>query len=219
MSIKATPAKPNPREYKSPDRTSIRVPLDDGRMAVVGPNWRPLPLDFHNAAVRNGCVVRRAGATDEGTAGFEPDANKKPAAGPAIAAGTDAAVQVGLLAMLGRDEPGDFNDANGLPDLKVLSRLVGFEVDASQASRVLRALQAEAAQGDEGEEEEDDADGEGATTAAPVAATALAAVRANAADEVDEKTALRNKKKAEIAAKAKQAKKTGDKVRRSAQSA
>lgn len=174
---KPEPAHDNPRLYRNPraDRETIRVDLGDGRMAVVGADWRGLPLDFHNEAVRQGCEVDTQ--TGRYSASDAPDP-KQGAAAPS--AGSDEAVRARVLEMLQRDEEGDFVEATGKPNLRVLTGLCGFTVDQSQASRVLKGLEEEARQ--QALEEQQVADAAAAAqaeaaTADPDAAAAAAAAK------------------------------------------
>lgn len=216
-SVKAKPAKPNPRLYRSPDGDEIRVPLPDGRLAVVGAEWRKLELDFHNAAVREGCEVKAEGGAGNGSGRVkEPAAGDRASGAPQV--GSDEAVRTGLLTMLNRDEPGDFVEATGLPALKVLSKLCGFAVAADQASRVLRALKAEA-DAAAGDEVNDDEGGEsvGGDANDDPAALIDEGGKKKTKDEVDAKEAMRNKRRATATKAAKQAARSGQ--RRSASSA
>jgi hypothetical protein len=218
--VKVTPPKPNPRLYRSPDAEIIRVCLGDGRVATVGPEPRTLGLDFHATAVREGCIVSRAPNDEVGAGDVKPSKQAKGGA----SAGDDSLVERALSTMLEREQPGDFIESSGLPDLAVLSALAGFPVGIEQASRVLRAMQvkfqaaADLAAGDEGEGA---GEGEGEGEASDTVGTAAAAVAAlrQTADEVDAAEAKRNKRKADVARKARAAKKSGEKPARSAQAA
>lgn len=223
-------ATPNPREYRSPDGSQIRVPLDDGRVALVSASWRNLPLDFHASAVREGCQVRKAAGADADTDLSARAVGKAKAKTGAAQAGDDSQIREALFVMFARDQPGDFVESTGLPDLKVLSSLAGYAVDVEQATRVLRAMQAEAeaeaaataaaATGGEGEGEGDSKAADTGETVQKTAGQVATALRnAKAPDEVSAEEAARNKRRADAQRRAKQAQKTGTKPTRSAATA
>lgn len=190
----------NPRQYRNPNpgTPGIRVDLKDGRIAVVGDDWRSLPLDHHNEAVRSGCEV------DTGTGRYSASDEAEPRQGKAApSAGSDDAVRTRVLEMLNRDEPDDFVEATGKPNLKVLSGLCGFTVEQSQASRVLKGLQAEA-QAEKEEEDRVQAEMAAASAAAAEAAAdpeAVEAAQAAAAKKVAERQARAKKALKQVAKK------------------
>lgn len=216
----AKPEPGNPRLYRSPDDSSIRVCVGAG-VAVVGPEWRGLPLHFHNDAVREGCAVKKAAAPVEGEEDTGISARDVKPAGKTKAAvtevGSDELVKAGLATMLQRDAPGDFTAGTGLPDLGVLAKLVGFPVEPEQCARVLRQMQAEADAAGEGEGDGDGEESGDDATAIKTAAQIVTAQRKQAPDEVDLATAQRNKRRMDVQKKAKRAQKTGERPARSAQ--
>ena len=139
MTTKQNPKQEVTRLYRSPLGAPIRACLGSGQVALIGDDWRTLRPEFHRAAVLEGAEVKSSTGTY--SANDVPE-GKKPAGTPLP--GDDAAVRKGLITMLSREKDTDFNKTTGLPNLKALGKLVGFEVSPDQAARVLRALKAEA---------------------------------------------------------------------------
>lgn len=186
MSVKPIPSKPNHREYRTgnDDGSAVRVTLGDGRVALVGKDWRDLPLDFHNKAIRSGCEARRKGDAGDSTVGHSATAEADPSQGTAPPrVGTDAAVRAAMVAAINDDPEGLFNETTGAPDPVVIAKYAGFGISKEQFSKVWKALHEElkAAQEAEDEAEETRVRQEGASIAASNAAAAAAAESAAAA--------------------------------------
>lgn len=185
MSIKADPIKPNTREYRTSneDGSAIRVTMGDGRVALVGDDWRDLPLDMHNKAVRAGCECRRKdGAGSDSNVGDSGNAGPEPSGTPAPArVGTDEAVRKAMIDAINDDPPGLINETTGSPDPEVIAKYAGFTASREQFNRVWKVLHKELREAQERDDENEEAAvrQEGADIAA---ANAAAAAESAAAD-------------------------------------
>lgn len=119
-------------KFRSPDETTIHVTSLTGHAARVGPDWRELPPMLHKAAIAAGCI------TDNMTA--EAIAATPQPRDPAFNA--DAAIKAGIVQMLEADKPDENFTKAGLPNLNVLSHVVGFGVDREQMQKVWAQMQA-----------------------------------------------------------------------------
>lgn len=107
--------------------------------AVVGPEWRELPLGLHRPALASGCV------TDNMTEDMQNQPPDEPVV-PAAPNGFDRSHVIGeaVKTLLEQDGTDGFT-AEGVPDLVALSKLAGFEVDRQEMFAAWNALNKEAA--------------------------------------------------------------------------
>lgn len=127
--------------FRNPDPTSdpIRVALLSGHITTIGNEWRDLPEIFHQEAVR-------LGAEREDSANLPYPKPVEVKAGPdaqAQVVGEDAHYREAITAMLTRNDPDDFTAA-GLPNIKVVSKLCGFNATKEDVLRVFREMKSEA---------------------------------------------------------------------------
>ncbi|MFZ4537157.1 hypothetical protein [Propionivibrio sp.] len=120
-------------KLKSPTDEPICVSLTNGTGIRIPPEGRDVPSEFFKAAVLNGAVPME----DDGKA-LEQNVIK-----PDHEA-TIAAIVEGVKTML-VDNPNDFV-STGLPNRKVLGKVVGFSVDAADLETAWSKVQAEAAE-------------------------------------------------------------------------
>lgn len=106
-------------EFRSRKGSDVRVTTSKGgHTAIIGREWRSLPVLMHDAAYTAGCESREVdgGATKQ----------------PPPATETEKKVVEGIKAMLARTQKGDFSK-EGLPDTRALSKVCGFEVSQEQS--------------------------------------------------------------------------------------
>ena len=126
----------NMKQYRSRDGDVKRVVTSSGHVALVGPDWKPLPPIYHNAALRSGCECD-AKTIVENTAKVENSATAEKAPN------AEVLIERALKTMLERDQQGDFNQA-GEPLVGAVAKLAGFNVRRADITPVWRRLQAEA---------------------------------------------------------------------------
>lgn len=139
-------------QFRSPTGEPIRVCLLSGHAALIGPEWRDLPEIFHREALAQGAQcdatrIENVTVTVQAGEGAQVPATNE-----------DDDYRNAIILMLERKQPGDFVASTGLPNLKSLQKVVGFNVDKEKAYAVFHELTAEAATDDnassgEGEEE------------------------------------------------------------------
>lgn len=125
-------------QYRHP--TGARLALTSGHVTRVGPEWKELDPMFHAAALIARCEV------NQGVVPAISDAPPPPPSASAVVnTDEESVIRRALILMLERNsEADDFTNA-GLPNLKVVRRVAGTEVDKGQVYRIFEALKAEAA--------------------------------------------------------------------------
>lgn len=116
----------------------IRVSLLSGHSAVVGEQWRELDPMFQAEALAKGAECdqgRFAAETPKGIEAENPHANGEVT--------HEIAYRNAIATMLNRDQAGDFTSA-GLPDIRRVSQLVGFQANKEGVYGVFHAMKAEA---------------------------------------------------------------------------
>ena len=117
----------------------IRVALvHGGHTAVIGEDWRELDPMFHAEALALGAEVDKGNFSAEKP---KPAEAANPQANSEVT--HDAAYRNALVTMLTRAEEADFTNA-GLPDIRQVSKLVGFQARKEDVYRVFREMRAEA---------------------------------------------------------------------------
>lgn len=120
-----------PIKFRSPDETTIHVAITGGHAARVGPEWRELPPILHKQAIALGCITNNMSAEAIAAA-------QKPAE-PAF--DQAEAIKAGIVKMLEADNQEENFTKAGLPNLNVLSHMVGFGVDREQMQHVWKQMQ------------------------------------------------------------------------------
>jgi hypothetical protein len=125
-------------QFRSPTSEPIRLALLSGHIAVIGQDWRELPEIFHSHAVK-------AGAERNDGKGPPPIMRPVRAGEDAIRGSIDydTAYRDALKTMVTRSAAGDFTGASQ-PNIKVVSKLVGFSANREEVYRVFKAMKAEA---------------------------------------------------------------------------
>lgn len=117
---------------------TIRVCLLSGHAVVIDQNWRELDPMFHADALKQGAECdqgRFAAETPKGIEAENPHANGEVT--------HEIAYRNAIATMLNRDQAGDFTSA-GLPDIRRVSQLVGFQANKEGVYGVFHAMKAEA---------------------------------------------------------------------------
>lgn len=126
-------------KFRSPTDNPIRVALLSGHTAIIGREWRELDPIFHRDALALGA---QADATEIQNPSVKVAASE---AGLAKVTDAESEIRKALIAMLERDQEGDFVASTGLPNLKALEKEVGFRPDKEQVYALYREMTAEAA--------------------------------------------------------------------------
>jgi hypothetical protein len=114
-------------QFRSRDGGIKRVTLEDGRVALIGPEWREIPEGMENAAYAAGCL------SDETLADIKP----------VPAALTVETVKQAMKAIIEGNDPAYFAK-DGTINRSVLNARVGAVVDKGMAKQAWAELQAEA---------------------------------------------------------------------------
>ena len=113
-----------------PGDDPIRIALDTGHITWLGHDWQELEPRFHREALKLGAETQAA-------------ANKVVPLDAPVDKDEAGALRDALKTMLSRDVPDDFTAA-GLPDLRVVRGLVGFNATKEAVYAAFNALKAEA---------------------------------------------------------------------------
>lgn len=127
--------------FRSPSDEPVFLALHTGHTAMVTREWSPLDPIFHAAAFEKRCECDKGGiiapkdfqieAADVSNARFSS---------------IDDHYRAALTTMLERSEEGDFTN-DGLPNIKAVSKVVGFGAVKEDVLRVYREMVAEADSG------------------------------------------------------------------------
>ena len=109
---------------KSPTEKPVHVALLSGNSILIGPDGRDVPAMFYREALICGAVPEGMQASD-----MEVEA-----AAPTELSRKDL-MRNGIKKMMETREDGDFTGA-GLPDRRILSRIVGWSVTAVELAEV-----------------------------------------------------------------------------------
>lgn len=116
-------------KFKSPNDTPIQVALLSGHTAVVGTEWRDLPINLHRKALELGCITDNMDAATI--------AQKVEHANPQRS-NHDILMDT-IKSMMQNPKQGDFTGAD-LPNLKTLSLKVGWTVKKEEMMRAVQAI-------------------------------------------------------------------------------
>lgn len=116
-------------KFKAPGETPVYIAMLSGHTAVVGDEWRELPLFMHRKALEEGCITDNM---DQATI----DA-KLEAAAPGES-NHDILVKV-IKDMMANPNEGDFTGAD-LPNLKVLAKNAGWNVNREEMMQAVQAI-------------------------------------------------------------------------------
>lgn len=132
-------------KFRHPE--GVRLAMTSGQITIVGPKWRELREEFHREALAKGCecdqktirtnAAKKQKKSDEGVTHLN-EADK---------------IRTGLIAMVTRNDEDDFTAA-GVPNMDVLAKEVGFNVDRNEALEVWHQLEAEARAASESEKKD-----------------------------------------------------------------
>lgn len=125
-------------KFRSPMAEPIRVALLSGHTAIIGSEWRELDPIFHREALAKGAQCDKTEIENPDV----PVRASKEGADKVIDEATE--IRKALIAMLSRDEKGDFVASTGLPNLKTVEKLAGFRVEKEAVYAVFRAMKDEA---------------------------------------------------------------------------
>lgn len=118
---------------KSPSNEVLCVSLTNGTGLRIGPEARDIPAEFLKASFAAGAIPEGVEAADFDDSPDAPDAETMP-----------VLLIAGVKKML-VENTDDFTGA-GLPDRRVLSKIVGWNVSAEELSVAWQAVQAEGAE-------------------------------------------------------------------------
>ena len=125
-------------KFRSPTETPVYLALHTGHTAVVRREWADLDPIFHAAAFEKRCECDKGGVIAPQDVAIEAAEVSE-----ARFASTDDHYRAALKTMLERNEEGDFTK-DGLPNIKSVSKVVGFVAVKEDVLRVYRDMVAEA---------------------------------------------------------------------------
>jgi hypothetical protein len=131
-------------KFRSPTDEPVQIRLLTGHTATVTREWQPLDEIFHAAAFEKRCEVDKGGVITPKDVQVQAAENSD-----GKFAEADDHYRAALTIMLERSEEGDFTQ-DGLPNLKALTKVIGFTAVREDAYRVYREMVAEA-KGEDGE--------------------------------------------------------------------
>lgn len=115
--------------FKSPSDTPVYVSELSGHTAVIGSEWRELPLFMHRQALAAGCITDNM---DKATI----DAKLKASAPQKT---NHDILVLTIKQMMENPSSGDFT-ASDLPNLKNLSKLAGWNVNREEMMQAVHAI-------------------------------------------------------------------------------
>lgn len=134
-------------KFRSLTGNPIHVANTLGHAAQVGADWVELHPTLHREALMRGCVSNQMVAES-----ISPQVQGAP-----LAIDTKNLIREAIQQMLAADAEGDFDAATGLPSLKTVRKLAGFNVKKDEMIQVWNDLQNEL-----DNEPQDDPDADGA---------------------------------------------------------
>ncbi len=119
-------------KFKAPSDQPVYIAMLSGHSAVIGVEWRELPVFMHREALAAGCITDNMDA--------ETIAAKIDHAAPKDS-NHDILVRA-IRAMMDNPKEGDFTNAD-LPNLKALSKVVGWTVNKEEMMQAVHAIASE----------------------------------------------------------------------------
>lgn len=153
---KAAPAaaqKPEERLFYSQDGEDIRVPLPDGRVALVGEEPRVLPRAFHKEAMKRGCLI--AGANMPKLDLSVPTELDQEARNEAIKDAIREALDADSEAEGYEAAYGEAFNENEEPSVRWIEKRLGFNISAGERDKAWAEVQREAPEPDDDESKDD----------------------------------------------------------------
>lgn len=150
----------NERLFHSETGEDIRVTLPNGGVAIVGKTPRPLPQQFHRAALKAGCLIKGAAPAPNVKDKPEDDPHERMAIiKAAILKAVEAEPDEGADEAAHEAYEKEYGDAftqAGLPNVRWLEKRIGFNIDASERDQAWNEVKVEngLADDDDGEDVE-----------------------------------------------------------------
>lgn len=119
-------------KFKSPTDEPVYIALLSGHAAVIGPEWRELPIILHRKALEEGCITDNM---DEETIAAKVESARPHESNHDILVGI-------IKGMAANPQDGDFT-ANDLPNLKRLAKLAGWNVSREEMMQAVHAIASE----------------------------------------------------------------------------
>lgn len=116
-------------KFKSPTEQPVYIAMLSGHSAVIGSEWRDLPLFMHREALAAGCITDNMDAATI-SAKINDAAQQE--------SNHDILMRE-IKAMMDDPKEGDFTAAE-LPHLKALSRRVGWTVNKEEMMQAVHAI-------------------------------------------------------------------------------
>lgn len=116
-------------KFKSPTDTPVYVSLLSGHCAVVGNEWRDLPPILHRKALEEGCITDNMD---------QASIDAKVESAQTGKSHHDILVET-IKAMMANPQSDDFTAAD-LPNLKKLSKTVGWNVNREEMMQAVQAI-------------------------------------------------------------------------------
>lgn len=119
-------------QFKSPTDKPIYVSILSGHTAIIGSEYRDLPLILHRKALEEGCITD---TMDQATIDAKFEASKP--------APENKQILVDIIKeMMANPKDGDFTGAD-LPNRKTLSALAGWSVSKEEMMQAVHAISVE----------------------------------------------------------------------------
>ena len=116
-------------KFKAPGEQPVYIAMLSGHSAVIGNEWRDLPLIMHRKALEEGCVSDNM---DAATIAAKIES--------AIPEESRHSILMGIVKnMMANPKEGDFT-ASDLPNLKRLSGTAGWSVSKEEMMQVVNAI-------------------------------------------------------------------------------
>ena len=119
--------------FKSPTGQPIQVAILTGCCAVVGDEWRELPVDLHRKAIEEGCITSDMDLATINAGQPQPSADKS---------NEQILIEV-IKAMMENPEASDFR-SDGMPNIKSVIRNCGWTASREEVAQAVQAIADEA---------------------------------------------------------------------------
>jgi hypothetical protein len=117
-------------KFRSPTDEKVYVAMTNGHAAVVGPEFRELPEILHRKALEEGCITDNM---DEATIKSRTEG--------AAPSKTNHEILIDAIEEMSKNpQDGEFVPSTGLPNLKKLSKRVGWNVSREEMMQAVQAI-------------------------------------------------------------------------------
>jgi hypothetical protein len=118
---------------------TARIPLKSGHAALVGPTWKPLAPRFHRKAYAQGLVSHDQAGANAAPVPVDPEAAQRARAGK---------ISRAIAMLVERRLDGDFT-TDGIPSMKAVEAIVGFNCSRAEVTALWATMKDEAGNDDD----------------------------------------------------------------------